>query len=337
MRQVGAMLAALCALALVVLLCGCGGSGGVSGPSENVAAKPPKPPPPMPTGEKIAFSVSGTIYTMNTDGTGKVAIGAGLLPDWHRQVARIAYKKDKCIWLMEGNGTNQTQITTSGPYGPPGYVSDDTAPDWSPDGTKILFSRGISGEGISLWVADLAAGTVTQLWPPTDPEDPNYDPVPWEHDHLWWPKWSPDGDFIAVDGQADGGVSVPYETWLIDMTGPAPVKSAPITDIRYLHWNPANPRELAFCRDGIAAPRGIYAGTVDTSTSPPTLTMVRTVVTGYGVRPTWSPDGRYIAYTDAGAGGIKDVFRIAATGGTATNLTSTRNAAEFTPDWSPAY
>jgi TolB protein len=300
--------------------------------------KPP-PPPPLPTGEKIAFSASFAIYTMNTDGTGQLSLGAGTLPDWHPSAPRIAYANDLCIWVMEGNGTNPTRITTSGPYGPPGYVSDDTAPDWSPDGTKILFSRGISGGGISLWIADLTQSPVdvTQLWPPTDPDDPNYDSVPWEHDHMWWPKWSPDGSFIAADGQADGGTSVPYETWLIDMTGPAPVKSAPITDMRYLNWNPANPRELAFCRDGIVAPRGIYAATVDTSTNPPTLTNVRTVVTGYGVRPTWSPDGSYIAYTDAGAGGIKDIFRIPALGGSPTNLTNTRNKAEFTPDWSVSY
>jgi Tol biopolymer transport system component len=66
------------------------------------------------------------------------------------------------IWLMKADGTGARQITTQGGY----------HPSWSPDGTKIVFTRENwvcnTPENGVLWMIDVRTGVETQLttkWP----------------------------------------------------------------------------------------------------------------------------------------------------------------------------
>jgi Tol biopolymer transport system component len=51
--------------------------------------------------------------------------------------------------------------------------------------------------------------------------------------------------------------------------------------------------------------------------------------------PTWSPDGRSIAYTGSGTRAAFDIFTMSATGRNPTRLTRTRGMDELQPAWSP--
>ena len=58
--------------------------------------------------------------------------------------------------------------------------TSDTAPSWSPDGTRVALQR--SGPTAGIWILDAAAGTMGFV-PHTD--------------HGFQPSWSPDGSWIA--------------------------------------------------------------------------------------------------------------------------------------------
>ena len=54
---------------------------------------------------------------------------------------------------MDADGSNLTQLTTD----------DDRSPDWSPDGTTIVFERVIPGENSELWTIGAAGGVATKV------------------------------------------------------------------------------------------------------------------------------------------------------------------------------
>src|SRR6185436_17569656 len=63
------------------------------------------------------------------------------------------------LYLMAGDGGNVRRLTSD--------PLNDLDPRWSPDGTRIAFSRGAGGQSSDVFVMDVATGNVTQLT--TDP------------------------------------------------------------------------------------------------------------------------------------------------------------------------
>jgi hypothetical protein len=59
------------------------------------------------------------------------------------------------------------------------------------------------------------------------------------------------------------------------------------------------------------------------------------VLSARGLAPSWSPDGRRLAYAAPAAGGVPDVYVSDADGKNRAWLTRTRRAAEATPRWAP--
>jgi dipeptidyl aminopeptidase/acylaminoacyl peptidase len=280
---------------------------------------------------------------------------------------RIVFVSDR-----DAPGSNGREIYTAAPDGSdPLRLTENSVPDtdpaYSPDGTKIAFTR-----STDIWVMN-ADGTGQVAI--TGPEGPDSQPA-WSPDgsrivyvsnqntpgggttgfELFVrnvdgsgtprrltetpnnvssraPAWSPAGDRVAYESNADGT----FEIYTIDANASAAFgtrRSANELGLAYQNpsWSPDGAR--------IAYERGI--GTMADETTKEIWTMsadgsdpVRlTNNSAYDGQPAYSPDGGSIAYETL-EGGDREIYtRGAGPGGTPANVTNTAPAAaEEQPDW----
>lgn len=91
-----------------------------------------------PDGSKIAFwgrldpSDPGGLYIINADGTGLTFIRSGGAPDWSPDGSRIVFDNEGRIYVMDPDGANVVQITST-------TTCCDFGPVWAPDGSRIAF------------------------------------------------------------------------------------------------------------------------------------------------------------------------------------------------------
>jgi TolB protein len=191
-----------------------------------------------------------------------------------RQIAFAGCMKGDCdytqIYVVDADGSNLRQLTD-------GPKLNDYDPAWSPDATKIVFSRLLKDGFSRLFVVDVESLDVTQL---TD--DETYQ----DQD----PDWSPDGKTIAFMRNADTYPSI----YLIDADG---------TDLRRLTESKHGDSSPAWSPDGeqIAFVRDLNQESLfDVFVMAADGTGVRQIADGGGVlqppEPVWSPDGDQIAF-----------------------------------------
>src|SRR5881628_341468 len=122
------------------------------------------------------------------------------------------------IYVMNADGSGVSRLTSAAA---PDY---DWGPTWSPDGSKIAFSRGrrdVGGvEEILVMHADGSGLRNLTSNPPN-----------------WNPRWSPDGSRIAFVGVGDGNTEIF-------------VTNADASGLRNLTNNPANEGAPAWSSDG---------------------------------------------------------------------------------------
>jgi DNA-binding winged helix-turn-helix (wHTH) protein/Tol biopolymer transport system component len=136
-----------------------------------------------PDGRFIAYVTfpEGILWIANRDGSNPMQLTDRpfypVLPQWSPDGAQILFSSLDA----EGNFKGYIISPRGGTPRPvlPEYKGTQTQPSWSPDGRKIVFMAGETA-GNSLQVLDLASGRITTL-----PEG------------AWFPRWSPDGRFIA--------------------------------------------------------------------------------------------------------------------------------------------
>jgi len=209
-------------------------------------------------GSKIAFaSFDGAgdrqLFVMNADGTGVeqltnsggYAVPGGWSPD-DSQIVFEYYESDctECgrseIYTINADGSNLTRLTTS-----TGSSVQATAPDWSPDGERIVYANRFDAQGYDIMVMN-SDGTNIQRLTETSSSEFN-------------PRWSPDGTQIAYDSNeifimnADGSNK-------IKLTDVNPTANDGINYCESPSWSPSGNHLVYECDDF-----GIYRTPIDES------------------------------------------------------------------------
>jgi Tol biopolymer transport system component/DNA-binding winged helix-turn-helix (wHTH) protein len=219
-------------------------------------------------------------------------VGADVLsPALSPQGRRLAYTQtldDINIWRIEidgsGKAKSQTELIAS--------TFGDHGPDYSPDGGKIVFTSGRSGNN-AIWVCE-SDGTKPRLLHSCGPYV------------TGTPRWSPDGRWIAFDSRscvpgADGNPDV----YLISADGRQPIR---------LTTDPAEDVAPSWSRDG----RSIYfgsnrGGSMQIWKMPATGGQPEQVTEQGGFEGFESFDGKYLYYTKGRA--APGLWRMPAAGG----------------------
>jgi WD40 repeat protein len=267
--------------------------------------------PPGSNG-RIVFSASrngnSELYSVNSDGSAERRLtwtsATEQEPAWSPDGTSIAYTSMDSgsrsgIWVMNADGSEQTQLTP-----PPGMEpAQDIQPQWSPDGTQIAFASTRVGTW-NVWVINADGSGLRRV---TDFLSND-------------PAWSPDGRHLAYVGLNAIGVVDTDGGNAHAITGPGGWAGAP-------SWSPDGNR-LAFNRnDDRGYPGELYLVNADGTNE--------TRLTSGGFNnavPSWSPDGAQIAFQRTlHAPGAWHVWTIAADGSNARQITSADE--ELGPDW----
>lgn len=210
------------------------------------------------------------VFAMNPDGTGRTQLTNGFReegPAWSPDGSKLAFvssRRDRTVHLvvMHPDGSGQTELASLGLGG--AFVSPE--PAWSPGGARIVYSREVTDQpGLFVIKAD-GTGDVRL----TDGVDLGA-------------AWSPDGARIAfirtVVGQGDA-------VWVMNADGSGLTRVAADTggSRHYLAWSPDGMR-IAFELNG----RIYLVGADGTG-------LMQLTFTPEASFPTWSSDGRRIAY-----------------------------------------
>ena len=205
-----------------------------------------------------------------------------------------------------------------------GDVTRGKPPVWSPDGSRIAYSRGDTGQ-YGVWVTSADANGEYRYWKrqsPTKLADEGYSPA-----------WHPDGDRLAFGRTVQsydtelGRLNVDYEIQVVDLDGSAPRLVASVRDADNTLRAGSQPDNLAWHPDG---DRLAFQGVHDiyvVGTNGASLTRIaklRSTISDIAGRvpgeldvhrlshPKWSHDGTRLYFTEAVYG--------SATEGVLTNL-----------------
>lgn len=208
---------------------------------------------------------------------------------------------DREIWTVNPDGTDLTQITTDG--------GQKGAPEWSPDGSKIIFRRSSA----------MGSGVFTM-----NPDGSGVSPVPLSSS-LVDPVYAPDGVRFAAR-------NAPGEIFYIrNVATGAAISTHPLPEggSTALDWSPGG-TQIAYAwleREGTELTgRGI--GIFDVSTE--TFTLIRGGdgdLTPYG-NPEWSADGQRIFFSQ---GVSSDIWSMNPDGTGATQLATPGNEDQPAP------
>jgi uncharacterized repeat protein (TIGR01451 family) len=243
----------------------------------------------------LAILTSALAVTLASSGPAGAAY-----PGSNGKIAFAGYSAgDYNIWVMNSDGSNRTYLTSSTDW--------ETDPAFSPDGSKIAYTRGETTGANDIWVMNANGAGQTNLTPGNGQDDNA--------------AWSPDGSKIAYESHRSGN----WEVWVMnaDGSGQTNLTQHPGEDGEP-SWSPDGSK-IAFStyRD---SNNEIYVMNADGS-GQTNLTQNPAIEFG----PDWSPDGSKIAY---GTGHPHQIHVMNADGSGQTNL-SQNSYTDQGPSWSP--
>ena len=250
--------------------------------------------------------------------------------------AQIAFVSDRDrndeIYVMDDDGKNQRNLTN--------HPSDDYAPSWSPDGTRIVFMSDRDGHvpkggvlpNFEIYVMDADGGNQQNLT-----NDPSHDISP---------AWSPDGKRIAFTSYRDGHDDAIHgrptaEIYVMDDDGGNQQGlTNDLNDDRHPSWSPDGKR-IAFSSERDGHFIADFIGEFEITSSEIYL---MDADGGNQQRltenrkndwfPSWSPDGKRIAFSSDRKGNFVnfEIYVMDADGGNLQRLTENRVDDED-PSW----
>jgi tricorn protease len=303
-------------------------------------------------GAWIAYESAGEIYVISALGGASRRLTQGAFPAWSQDGRRLVFIRGDTLFSLDLEASTPKALTTA---------FEPSSPAWSPDGSRIAYVVGNEnyrdGNVIpsALWILDLATGTAA---PVTDSEYVNQSPV-----------WAGDGRALLYVSNRDGSndvyrlalgrsgapsgrprrLTIGAGAWTISATPDGelvaysvlgestdiwafPLRSRPgpthlsdgrqVTRVGDLSFFDVSPDGMWLAWN---APNGIYKEDMVNGDV--------TLLADGGKVPSWSPDGREIAFYRF-RDGNRDIFVMSADG--RNQLALTRSVAqEYAPDWSP--
>ena len=270
-----------------------------------------------PDGTRIAFVRSNAagdsrifVAPLNDPGTARMitADGEGLWdhvqPAWSRDGALICYAAQRDLWVVPAAGGHARGLTTDGEY--------HREPVWSPDGRFVYFSSAREGS-FALWRVAAGGGRPVRITPGSGPE---------RH-----PSLSFDGARLAYSTLLENTNVV-----VRDLVTGAEREVGGLRDEDQPVLSPDR-RAVAFISDRRGGRIDLWLQPLTAGGEPEGSPQRLTDQPGSPAQPSFSPDGRWIAYQHAQEA-QRDVWIAAAAGGAPVRLTDDP-AADIQPDWSP--
>jgi Tol biopolymer transport system component/DNA-binding winged helix-turn-helix (wHTH) protein len=279
----------------------------------------------VPNGD-VAFAIEATdanLWRIDLTADGAVSAPVRLTddvvrngrPDYSHD-GRIAFfqigpGRPIAVWAIDENGANRTALVPDGPAG---------GPNWSSDGSRVLFMRGMDGQDAALWWMDVASRRVTpagitgrdirsaRLSPDSQEVafhvlEPNGTMNVWtqsldggsrrrvtnDREAISYPVWSPDGRWLAVEVKRGERTNIG-----VVARGGGPIEM--ITEEAGQHW------PHSWSPDGehivYAAERGAVWNIWQVSRRTRATRQLThfTSSSGYVRYPSWSPRGNRIVF-----------------------------------------
>jgi len=290
------------------------------------------PPGPPSRSARVAVvlvsavvAVAGMLLVLRAFGDGPNARPGGGVGNGKIAVAREGCEGDvfMCrepahILLVNPDGSGEENI------------GEGTTPVWSPDGARLAYTAGDAG---AIYIVDADGTRQTSEVSCDEPDCVS----------VMSPTWSPDGAQLAFMAEHTGGSGRDPEVdiWVVNADGTdaraVTACSRPECSSNFTPaWSPVGDDVAMWSMVRCGDSWGPSLRLLDLSTGD--IRDVVSCVGSNGSRIAWSPDGRFLAFELDTGNGTGNIFTIAASGGSSTQVTHcdrTDCRWAYYPSWSP--